>query len=742
LFGVVASIVLIPLVTGTADAAPVITGAGTFTYEQNDPPVNIGAGLSVTGGSGYGGQFVEFEVSGSTASEILSFTTDMSADTTAGVVSIVGRDVHLGNGTSTDIVGEIDATEDGGAGRKLRVNFANEFVNAGFEDGLTGWTTLDQRVDLGVTSIAGCTSIDTSTYPGTVTNEDNNAPLLAGTRSVTAATSVSAPEGTHIAQIQVDNIVTAANFDVVHGPALYSSQFDVDAGDKIAFDWRGVEADDDYHVFGYLIDSGCNQTEILDATGAGTSSWATAEITMGTAGTYRLVFVTGSFNQFGGQGAGAALHIDNVVIDGTQATDDVVQQVARRLQYENTSFSSETSRTVSMTAQSALAGTGFASITVNLELDPSVPPGGDPPGGSSSDHGYVGVVPLRLWDSRAGAKPLAGSVREVLVWGQGGVPPDATAVVLNVTVDRPDGSGFVTVFPCGGSLPLASNVNFVANQTVANAVTVTVSSVGTVCVYTSTATHLIVDVSGAYSPSQGTGRLVSGIVPSRLWDSRAGAKPSADSVRELVVLGQGSVPLDATSVALNVTVDRPEGSGFVTVFPCGGALPLASNVNYVADQTVANSVTVAVGIIGRVCVYTSAAAHLIVDVNGAYSATAGSGLLVQGLAPSRLLDSRSGPKLGAGSVRDLVVSGMAGVPAGATAVVLNVTVDRPEGSGYVTVFPCGGALPLASNVNYVADQTVANSVTVAVGATGRVCFFTYAATHLIVDVNAAFAPAA
>ena len=44
----------------------------------------------------------------------------------------------------------------------------------------------------------------------------------------------------------------------------------------------------------------------------------------------------------------------------------------------------------------------------------------------------------------------AGSVREVLVRGRGGVPVDATAVVLNVTVDGPEGSGFVTVFPCGG----------------------------------------------------------------------------------------------------------------------------------------------------------------------------------------------------------------------------------------------------------------------------------------------------
>ena len=71
---------------------------------------------------------------------------------------------------------------------------------------------------------------------------------------------------------------------------------------------------------------------------------------------------------------------------------------------------------------------------------------------------------------------------------------------------------------------------------------------------------------------------------------------------------------------------------------------------------------------------------------------------------------------------------------------MNVTVDRPDGSGFVTVFPCGGLLPLASNVNYVKDQTVANSVTVAVGVAGRVCFYTSTATHLVIDTNAAFAP--
>jgi len=45
-------------------------------------------------------------------------------------------------------------------------------------------------------------------------------------------------------------------------------------------------------------------------------------------------------------------------------------------------------------------------------------------------------------------------------------------------------------------------------------------------------------------------------------------------------------------------------------------LPNASNVNVAPGQTVANSVVSKVGVGGRVCVYSSGEAHLIVDVNG------------------------------------------------------------------------------------------------------------------------------
>ncbi len=67
---------------------------------------------------------------------------------------------------------------------------------------------------------------------------------------------------------------------------------------------------------------------------------------------------------------------------------------------------------------------------------------------------------------------------------------------------------------------------------------------------------------------------------------------------------------------LNVTAVQASSAGFMTVFPCGTPVPTASNLNYAAGQTIANAVVAKIGDGGRVCVYTSSAAHLMVDVNG------------------------------------------------------------------------------------------------------------------------------
>ena len=119
------------------------------------------------------------------------------------------------------------------------------------------------------------------------------------------------------------------------------------------------------------------------------------------------------------------------------------------------------------------------------------------------------------------------------------------------------------------------------------------------------------------------------------------------------------------------------------------------------------------------------------------------------LAPARIMETRSGFStvdglhndvgvLPAGTTYELPVIDRAGVPPGATAVSLNVTAVSPQAAGYVTVFACGTARPVASNINYGPGDVAPNAVLTPVGVNGKVCIFTLAATHIIVDINGAF----
>jgi|GEM_PF-5459461 len=127
---------------------------------------------------------------------------------------------------------------------------------------------------------------------------------------------------------------------------------------------------------------------------------------------------------------------------------------------------------------------------------------------------------------------------------------------------------------------------------------------------------------------------------------------------------------------------------------------------------------------------------------------------VQSLAPARLLETRSGNAslqtddgqfLGdgvteAGGVVELTVAGRGGVPVDAEAVFLNVTVVNPSAGGFLTAFPCGSTPPNSSNVNYSRGEVVPNAVLAKIGVDGKVCLFTLASTHLVVDVNGYVGP--
>jgi hypothetical protein len=319
----------------------------------------------------------------------------------------------------------------------------------------------------------------------------------------------------------------------------------------------------------------------------------------------------------------------------------------------------------------------------------------------------------------------------------GHVPADATAVVLNVTAVDAVATGWLTVYPCGDA-PYVSNVNYTAQQTTPNLVTVRLNAARKVCIYAHEPVHIIVDLAGSFGPS-GPSRFVP-LDPTRAVDTRLGigrpttAKVAAGTAIEIPLRGLYGIPADATAAVVNLTAADADAVGYLTAYPCTYFPAVVSNVNYVANRAVPNLATVRLSADGKICIFSERNAHVIVDVFGAY---APSGAQFVPTSPARIIDTRAGAPLGAGEIRRFPIAGSGGVPPNASAVVVNVTADRAEAPGYLTVFPCGGGAPVVSNLNFAPGQALANLVQVRLTG-GDLCMSAEQPTHVLADVAGYF----
>ncbi|MCU1396412.1 MAG: hypothetical protein JWM34_4840 [Ilumatobacteraceae bacterium] len=404
--------------------------------------------------------------------------------------------------------------------------------------------------------------------------------------------------------------------------------------------------------------------------------------------------------------------------------------------------------------------------TVGGKPSVTIASGALPPGLTLSTTGVISGTPTAAgtFAFSVGADTANSSIRqaESIVVDQrsalSGTPPPGTLGLPYSFTFAVGGSPTPTVAVSAGALPPGLDVSS------AGALTGTPTAPGTFA-FMVTATNTVDSTSLAASitvtqvaSSPPVGDFVP-LAPARLADTRAPKATidglfsgtgvvAAGTTFQLGVAGRGGVATDASAVALNVTVTNPAGAGFVTVYPCGSAQPTASNLNFDVGATIPNSVIAKIGTTGSVCLFTSQTVDLVVDVNGYFPSTS----THVAINPGRLVDTRSsGPTvdgsasgfgpLQIGATTPVQVTGRAGVPSTATAVVLNVTVTQPAAAGFLTVFPCGSTPPTASNLNYTAGLSIPNLVVTKIGTNGQVCVFNQQATQLVVDV-AGYFPAA
>ena len=387
---------------------------------------------------------------------------------------------------------------------------------------------------------------------------------------------------------------------------------------------------------------------------------------------------------------------------------------------------------------------------------------------------FYPLTPCRIADTRA-AFGFSGSFGPPSLVGQAtrsfpipssacGVSGTAQAYSLNITVVPPGPLGYLTAWPTGLELPGISSVNAPDGRVIANAAVVAAGTDGSISLFSSNTTDVLIDINGYFAPPAAQGLAFYPVTPCRVADTRLGfgfsgafGQPSltGGATRDFPVQQSScGIPSTAEVYSARFTTVAPGPLGYLTTWPSGQPLPIISTLNAPNGGVVGNQALVPAGTAsgGPVSVFVSNNTDLFIDING-YLAAPGTGALqFYPLTPCRVADTRVAmgfggafgqPLLAAGATRDFPMSSSpCGIPSSAQAYSLNLTAVVPAGGslGYLTAFPSGASLPVASTLNAPNGGVVASAAIVPAGSGGDISVFSSNATDLLIDINGYFAP--
>lgn len=397
---------------------------------------------------------------------------------------------------------------------------------------------------------------------------------------------------------------------------------------------------------------------------------------------------------------------------------------------------------------------GYPTVTVNL----TVTPGGNTP---STGLLFVPMPACRVVDTRDSSKPegfgppsLSPGARSFLIPSGpcAGIPGNAQAYALNVTV-VPDGPlGYVTVWPAGQIQPNVSTLNSYDGEVKANAAIVAAGTDGAVSVFATNDTDVVLDINGYFVPdTDANGLAFYPLTPCRVVDTRPGALSTvltgmlpASSVTTVPILsGNCNVPATAQAYSLNFTLVPPGTPvSYLTVWPTGQSQPFVSTLNDPTGTVEANAGIAPAGTGGSIDVFVTDATDLVIDINGYFAPAADGGLSLYTLPPCRVLDTRNpaGAQPFQGTININVTASGCGATSAAQAQVFNATVVPAGPLGFLTLWPEGSAQPVVSTLNAYDGEVTSNLAIVPTSDTG-ISAYASDSTYLLLDLYGYFATA-
>jgi hypothetical protein len=386
---------------------------------------------------------------------------------------------------------------------------------------------------------------------------------------------------------------------------------------------------------------------------------------------------------------------------------------------------------------------------------------------------FYPLTPCRIADTRAGSgfsgafgPPYlsGGATRSFpLPSSSCSVPDAALAYSVNFGALPHGPLGYLTAWPAGSPLPLVGTLGSPAGQQVSNAAIVPAGTVGTIDIFVSDDTDLIIDINGYFAaPNLPTPLAFYPITPCRVADTRVdsglsgafGAPYLSANVARIFPMPSSSCDLPATAQAysLNFGALPYAPLGYLTAWPAGSSLPLVGTLGSPSGSPVSNAALVPAGTGGAISIDASADTELIVDSNGYFAAPGSPGALnFYPLTPCRVADTRSPgsgltgafgpPTMSAGETREFPIPmSSCGVPDTAQGYSLNIGVVTPGPLEYLTVWPAGQSMPTVGTLNSPGAGIVSDAAIVPAGSGGAISIFVSNATDVIIDIDGYFAP--
>lgn len=241
---------------------------------------------------------------------------------------------------------------------------------------------------------------------------------------------------------------------------------------------------------------------------------------------------------------------------------------------------------------------------------------------------FQGMDPKLLVDTttrlRAPGRLAAGQTLKVNVPASRiGVPSGSAAVAISIVGINPDVNAYITAWPCGTTRPPAVTMNPKKGTTRQNFAIVKLNAAGELCLYTPTRVDMKVEVMGWFQSTNQ--QMMVPTTPTRLIDTRDirpqmnlgtnGVRLRPGVVRQITLAGDRGLPADATTLFVNVTIAAPAYNGSISFSNCSAA-PKVESITYQQMRNVSMGLQVQLSGTGSLCISSTQATHVIVDVVG------------------------------------------------------------------------------------------------------------------------------